>query len=361
MKTKPFKILGLMSGTSLDGLDMALCEFQDTASGYIFKILETTTVDYSRDMRNMLKNIIQAPATELLAAHQSYGLWLGEQALNFLHSKGLECDLIASHGHTVHHRPELGYTFQLGAGAAIANRSKIKVVCDFRTTDVSLGGQGAPLVPIGDLLLFPEYTHCLNLGGISNISEKTQQGIKAYDVGIANILLNHLSRQAGFEYDKGGQLAASGQFNASLFHALNALEYHHLDPPKSLGVEFFNLNVLPILEQSKLSTVDSLHTVSHHIAYQIKRALKGCTPEKNKILISGGGAKNDFLMNLIANYCQDRVSVVVPPSQLIDHKEALVFAFMGYLHMQEKPNCLKSVTGASADSIGGFIFKPGGL
>lgn len=349
-----------MSGTSLDGLDMALCEFEEVAGNYSFSILKATTLEYDQKMKSFLRDALNASALELLEAHQKYGLWVGKKILQFLHSEGLNCDLISSHGHTIHHRPELGFTFQLGAGTAIANHTQIGVVCDFRTTDVSLGGQGAPLVPIGDLLLFPEHTYCLNLGGICNISEKTSSGIIAYDIGMANMLLNYLAQKAGLDFDEGGRLAASGQLDTSLFKALNELEYHQLAPPKSLGIEYFTSSVQPVLELLDIPLKDALHTAVHHIAYQIKAAVKGNHKLDKRMLITGGGAKNDFLIQCISEYCQEFVLIEVPATRLVDFKEAMIFAFMGYLQQHRHTNCLKSVTGASRDSVGGFFFKPGG-
>jgi len=360
MKTK-LKILGLMSGTSLDGLDMALCEFSGAAERHKFKIIATKTMAYDAQMTQMLATAIKDPATSLLEKHQVYGQWLGEKAKAFLSERKLDCDAIASHGHTIHHQPEKGYTFQLGAGQAIANTAKLPVISDFRSIDVSLGGQGAPLVPIGDLQLFAPYKYCLNLGGISNISIKEKEGIIAYDIGLANILLNYLAAKNGKNYDAGGEIAATGRLNLALFNSLNGLAYHQLKGPKSLGVEFFNTQVKPLLTLENLSVADALYTGVQHIAFQIKQALILHPCANERMLVTGGGAKNTFLMNSIKAHCQEMVSVVIPKEQMVDFKEAIVFAYMGWLHLENKPNCLKAVTGAAKDHIGGYLFKPQSL
>jgi len=370
MNHTPKYILGLMSGTSLDGLDIALCEFvpakivtEKKASAklsepYSFKIIQATTLSYSQEMEQMLFGSISDPATILLANHQKYGQWVGKKVKEFLTKNNLSCDLIASHGHTVHHRPELGFTFQLGAGQAIANQSGILVVSDFRSTDISLGGQGAPLVPIGDLLLFPEYKYCLNLGGISNISIKTPSLIKAYDVSLANILLNYLAGLKGHSYDHGGAMAESGQLHQPLFKALNQLEYHQLAAPKSLGIEFFNSQVKPLFEKVNVTVEDALHTAVHYISYQVQQSLEKHQLTNEKMLVTGGGVKNTFLLKCLETYCNKNVTLIVPESEIIDFKEALIFAFMGFLFSKGENNCLKSVTGAKSDNIGGYLYLP---
>lgn len=354
-------VLGLMSGTSLDGLDLALCEFKMGPKGAVYEIIAAQTIAYDSRMSQLLSTAIEDTAIDLLEKHQVYGKWLGEKVLEFLKLNKLQCDYIASHGHTVHHHPAKGYTFQLGSGQIIANTTNKMVVSDFRSLDISLGGQGAPLVPIGDLDLFKDYKYCLNIGGISNISIKKENSIIAYDLGLANIMLNYLATKKGLKYDSEGAIAASGNLHSKLFEELNHLEYHLLKAPKSLGVEFFNSEVKPLIDNENISIQDRLYTATHHIAYQIKRAVQGETNKTQHMLITGGGAKNTFLMDCIQSNCSEKVSVVVPNKQLVDYKEALIFAYMGWLNLQNKPNCLMAVTGASKDSIGGYLFRPQGI
>lgn len=358
MSKPPKHILGLMSGTSLDGLDLALCRFNEDQHGTHFKILHATTQPYNKAQREFLAHTLTDPAPLLLSKHISFAKWVGKAVVDFLKKHPAPCALIASHGHTVHHQPNLGYTFQLGDGQTLANYCNIPVLSNFRAKDIALGGQGAPLVPIGDLNLFPNYKYCLNLGGISNISIKTKTGILAYDIGLANILLNYLAAIAGQPYDKNGTIAASGTFNPLLFKKLNELDYYKQSPPKSLGIEWFNTTIKPILDGSSITLKDKLHTATHHIAYQIYKSIKKESQSYEKILVTGGGAKNTYLISCVEKYTKGKVKVVIPPTKIIDFKEALIFAYMAYLNSKGEINCLKSVTGAKKDSTAGYIYYP---
>ena len=367
-KEKDLVFLGLMSGTSLDGLDMALWSFRENAkgNGYQYKISKTETLAYSAEMKALLLAAYRDPSTILLEKHQQYGHWLGQQIKLFLTPKGLECNYIASHGHTVFHRPELGYSFQLGAGQAIANETQIPVIADFRNTDIALGGQGAPLVPIGDALLFNEYKYCINIGGISNISikaslnkrNKFEPNIIAYDIGVANMLLNELAGKKGLEYDHNGALAAQGKLDQALYDQLNALGHYAAPFPKSLGVEWYEANVKPLFENNTASIEDQLHTAVIHIAYQMFRSITPSLEKGDKILLSGGGAFNQFLVQSLSEKLQSLASIDIGNKEIVAFKEALIFAFMGYLKIQSKINCYKSVTGAIKDSSCGLIFYP---
>lgn len=356
-----YKVLGLMSGTSLDGLDMAYCHIWEANGTWNFRIKNTAEIEYSEDMREYLKNAIHLSEEEHAQLHKDYGIWLGQQCRLFLDELGEEVDFIASHGHTSHHRPEDGVTFQLGDGQLLANVSGKQVVCDFRTKDVSLKGQGAPLVPIGDRLLFHEYDFCLNLGGISNISfEKNGKRI-AYDIGLANMPLNYITHKMGMAYDKNGQLARSGKLDTTLLNELNTLEYYKLPYPKSTGYEWFTSQIVPLIENSSASNPDLLHTFIHHNCEQIALAVhqhKADKPDKHKLLATGGGALNQFFMDSLQTALGDDVEVVVPDKTLIAYKEALVFALMGVLRLQGRTNVLKSVTGATSDSCSGEVFFP---
>lgn len=353
------RILGLMSGTSLDGLDMALCEFSAADEVWSFELLHTAFKKYSPETRIELKEAIKYPVVQLLGLHQRYGNWLGETAAAFLQDTGVEVDAIASHGHTIHHRPEAGFTFQLGCPQRLALKSGVRTIADFRTLDIALGGQGAPLVPTGDRLLFGEYRFCLNLGGICNISfEKGGKRI-AFDIGIANMLLNHLCSPLGLDHDREGHLARSGKKNIPLLEALDQLEYYQKPHPKSTGFEWFRDAVLPLLDRFPDQPKNLLHTAVWHIAGQISRQinlLSGNT--QGKVLVTGGGALNTYLMEVLAKKVTDNTQVVIPDVSLINYKEALVFAFLGALRLAGKPNVFASVTGASADSCSGVIYLP---
>lgn len=354
-----YKVLGMMSGTSLDGLDMAYCHFWKNRDKWNFEIRQCSTISYEKELFERLKNAIHLSDEAHSRLHQDYGNWLGTQARSFVEKHDLEIDFVASHGHTSHHRPEDGITFQLGGGQELANISQKKVICDFRTLDVNLGGQGAPLVPIGDHLLFSEYTFCLNLGGISNMSfQKDHQRI-AYDIGLANMPLNYLTEKIHLKYDKGGDLARSGKMIPQLLKDLNALNYYKLPYPKSTGYEWFSEEIKPLLEGTEAEIKDLLHTIIHHNCEQIATAIKTENKEKeNRVLVTGGGALNNFFIETLEEKLGQDVKVVIPPSKCIEYKEAMVFAFMGVLKHLDEINVYSSVTGATSDSCSGELFTP---
>ena len=348
-----------MSGTSLDGLDIAYCHFQEEASGWTFAIKETHHLPYQKERREALRNAISLSILDHLQLHHKYGNWLGQQVREFVNKYDLETDLIASHGHTSHHRPDQGITMQLGSGQHLANASGILTVCDFRTKDVALGGQGAPLVPIGDHLLFGRYTFCLNLGGISNISFQHQGKRIAYDIGVANMLLNHIANKAGMSYDEGGARASMGNVNKALLEALNQLPYYKQPFPKSTGYEWFLSAIVPLVEKCRDSLNNLLCTAVHHITDQVAAQVSmHLNPENNSLLVTGGGAHNHYLIELLTKKLQGEAEVVVPEKTLVDFKEALVFGLMGVLRMEQRTNVLASVTGASGDSVSGVIYLP---
>ena len=358
---KSYRVIGLMSGTSLDGLDIAYCEFtkEELTNQWEFSIVHTACIEYEYEFKQQLKESITYHQNDLNQLDIDFGKWIGGHVKNFIDKHQLEVDLISSHGHTIHHQPQLGITVQIGKGTEIARITGIKTVSDFRSLDVKLGGEGAPLVPIGDLLLFSEYEFCLNLGGISNISYDDHTNVrKAYDVSIANMLLNYLSQKAGKVYDDGGNLARSGRLDISLLNNLNALDFYQQEGPKSLGYEWFVTAVKPLFEHSLLSIEDQLHTACEHIAYQLVKTIKHQDKQHSKVLVTGGGAFNTFLISLIQKGLGASVKVVIPEPSLISYKEALIFAFMGLLRTLHINNCLSSVTGARIDSCSGHIAVP---
>ena len=356
---RTYKVLGLMSGTSLDGLDMAYCHFSIDGGKWQFSIEKTKDTSYTKEMKDYLKNAIFLSDEAHEKLHLDYGKWLGEQSRKFIEDEGLEVDFVASHGHTSHHRPEEGFTFQLGDGQWLANISGKKVICDFRTKDVSLGGQGAPLVPIGDQLLFYDFDFCLNLGGISNMSFEKDGKRIAYDIGMANMPLNYITHKIGLEYDKNGDLARSGSLEKELLQKLNNLSYYQLPYPKSTGYEWFTGEIVPLIEASKASEADLLHTLIHHNSEQIASdVLQNTTKPKSKLLVTGGGALNSFFVETLQEKLGQSVELIVPTKTLIAYKEALVFALMGVLRLEDKPNVLCSVTGASKDSSSGEVYLP---
>ncbi|HET8736242.1 MAG TPA: anhydro-N-acetylmuramic acid kinase [Pricia sp.] len=356
---KTYEILGLMSGTSLDGLDLAFCHLWQAGLQWKYTIKETKSIRYSPEMREKLRDSIYLPAEELLSFHNTYGTWLGEQAKIFIDQHGLNVEFIASHGHTTHHRPEMGLTFQIGSGQHVANASGQKTICDFRTNDVALGGQGAPLVPIGDKLLFREYGFCLNLGGIANISFDLNTERIAYDIGLANMILNHITRKNDLDYDDGGQFAKNGKINGKLLNQLNELEYYRLPFPKSTGYEWFVAEVVPLVDGTDDSMENLLRTGIEHICEQIAVQVSvNSRQPANSLLVTGGGALNDFLIAILREKLGERTKVTVPDKKLIEFKEALVFALMGVLRAEGETNVLRSVTGAERDSSSGVVYLP---
>jgi len=346
--------IGMMSGSSLDGLDIALVRFQEDDGKYGFQILAAETLPYPESWTQQLSEAFHKQPEDLVQLDKDYGKYLGEQVLAFAKNQNATPDFVASHGHTIFHKPEQHYTLQIGDGHELAKACGFTVINDFRTEDVSKGGQGAPLVPIGDKLLFGDYEICLNIGGIANVSYDEGGQRIAYDLCIANQALNYLAQLKGLPYDCDGQLARSGEVDMDLLKRLNRHPFYGQLPPKSLGREFFEANQKDMLKD--LSIEDMLATFVEHIALQI--ALGVSHLPKGKILVTGGGARNKFLMERL----QARTSheVVIPDKMTIDYKEALVFAFLGFLRMEGKTNVLSSVTGAESDSCSGRIWKYNG-
>jgi anhydro-N-acetylmuramic acid kinase len=349
-----FSIIGIMSGTSLDGVDLAYCTFEETGNGYTYNLGACETIPYPENWLSRLRSLPQSSALEYAETHTAYGKYLGALTSDFISRNRLTTDFIASHGHTIFHNPAKHYTSQIGEGAAIAAACGRPVVCDFRTGDVAAGGQGAPLVPIGDKLLFAEYDYCLNLGGFANISMQTNGKRIAFDISPANIILNHIAGQKGKPYDKNGEMAASGKIHFELLQTLNGLGYYHMQPPKSLGREWIEKEVLPMLTYYNLSLEDAACTFCEHIAMQTAACLEN-NPKK-QMLVTGGGAFNTFLIQRLA--ANTDVKLIIPDHKTVNYKEALVFAFLGLLRMQSKPNSLASVTGAIKDVSGGAVYMP---
>lgn len=356
---KKYKVIGLMSGTSLDGLDLAYCQFWKKEGKWNYKLKQTKTIGYATKMKVALKNAIHLKAQDLLHFNNEYGKWLAEQVKIFIEEFNLKVDFISSHGHTIHHQPSKGFTYQIGSGQHLANESGYTVVCDFRTNDIALGGQGAPLVPIGDKLLFNSYSFCLNIGGISNISFEKENGRVAYDIGIANMLLNYITQKINLPFDKGGKLAKKGKINLSMLHELNNLPYYKLPFPKSTGYEWFATEILPIVKKTKDNIENLLHTSVYHIAEQISvEILKNNFGKSSSVLVTGGGALNSFLIEVLQLKLDKKITLETTNKKLIEFKEALIFAFLGVLRIRKEVNILSSVTGAKKDSSSGVIFYP---
>ncbi len=356
-----YNVVGLMSGTSLDGVDIAFCRFIFANNTWTYNIVEAETIAYTAEWKQALLSLEKTDAFTFQQTHVEYGFFLGKLVSDFIKKHHLKADFVSSHGHTIFHQPQKKLTVQIGAGSAIAAKCSLPVVCDFRSLDVALGGQGAPLVPIGDKLLFAEYDFCLNLGGFANVSYNLPSpngegaGVRrAFDICPVNIVMNNICTTLGKEYDNEGKLARSGNINELLLNELNQLPFYQLpsNKPKSLGKEWVIENIHPLLAKYKLAPTDILRTFCEHIAMQVANALND--KPNGKILVTGGGAFNTFLMECIKKNTVHQL--IVPAKKTIDFKEALIFAFLGVLRMRNEINCLKSVTGAQRDNCGGAVY-----
>jgi anhydro-N-acetylmuramic acid kinase len=397
-----YKVIGLMSGSSLDGLDIAYVHLQEKAAtrqaprSWEFTLVNTACYPYPEEWRSRLAAAPGLSALEYQLLHTDYGHYLGEQVLRFIEEFQLhyQVQLIVSHGHTAFHLPARKMTAQLGDGAAIAAVTRINVVSDLRSVDVALGGQGAPIVPIGEELMLPGYELFLNLGGIANVSrhgsaapvgghgasapaggQAAGNGFVAFDVCPANRVLNELAGLEGRAFDEGGALAATGRPDEGLLQQLNALPYYEMGYPKSLANEFGTDTVLPLILSAmgdgRLTNADVLATYVEHIVLQVAKAVKllraqpaasvetatGADTAAARLLVTGGGAHNTFLTGRLRDALLPLdIEVIIPEAQLADHKEALVMALIGVLRWREENNVLASVTGASRDSIGGAVW-----
>ncbi len=350
MDDKTYHVVGLMSGTSLDGIDIAHCSFTHT-SRWQYEINEVITVTYPEELKRLLKNATRLSALELAQLNVDLGIFIGNAVNEFLLGIRVKVDFISSHGHTVFHQPNHSLTLQIGSPAHISAITGYPVVADFRTKDVALGGNGAPLVPIGDELLFADYDVCLNLGGIANISYSDNGTRRAFDVCPFNLVFNHLANQIGLEYDKDGKASAGGAINGTLIRQLNELSYYSQEGPKSLGWEWVESEVIKLIDQLPDTTENKLRTFCEHVVGQISQVIPSSA---KKILVTGGGTWHSFFISELKK--QTTAEVVVADKRIVDFKEALIFAFLGTLRWRNEINCLRSVTGAKSDNCGGAIY-----
>jgi anhydro-N-acetylmuramic acid kinase len=348
-----YNVIGVMSGTSLDGVDLAHINFKINDGKWSYKIFECDTISYSNEMISKLKNGIHLSSIELSELNIEYTNLLGNIISEFIAKNNISnLDAVCSHGHTILHQPQDGFTLQIGNLPEIAKITNQKMVCNFRVQDVLLGGQGAPLVPIGDKILFSEFDYCLNLGGFSNISFEENNERIAFDISPVNTVLNFYANTFGLEYDDKGKISESGNISLELFDELNTLEFYQKSYPKSLGFEFVQEIILPILENYPISVEDKMRTFTEHIAFQIGEILQTKT---GKLLISGGGVYNDFLIGRIRNHLP-KTEIIIPDEKTIKFKEALIFALLGVLKLRNEVNVLASVTGAKQNHSSGEVF-----
>ena len=350
---KNYYVLGLMSGTSIDGIDLVYANFVFNKY-WSFKILESKTYQYNNDWQKILKNLSDKDLDSIKLIDKSYTKLLSKYILKFIDDFSIKkIDFISSHGHTALHDPLNSITYQIGNLKDLSAYIGLKVICDFRLQDVKLGGQGAPLVPVGEKYIFPEYDTLINLGGFANITIKSNNNLIAYDICPVNIVFNHLSNLIDLKYDHKGKIALSGKLNIELFNCLQSLDYYKQVSPKSLGVEWVNQIIFPIINSfSEIPLEDLLNTFSKHFASQIADNIKST----GKILITGGGAYNDYLIQNIKDLTDSEI--IIPNSEIIEYKEALIFGFLGVLKDLNINNCYSSVTGAIKDHSSGNIFIP---
>lgn len=349
--SKKYSVVGVMSGTSLDGIDFCYARFQKQET-WTFQIIKTATLVYPASWKEELRTAHLLSMEKLEVLNQRYTLYLSQEIANFIHQQGItNLDMVASHGHTVLHQPQRGITLQIGNLPSITTFLPCPVIGDFRIQDVKLGGQGAPLVPMGDQLLFSAYDYCLNLGGFANVS--FQQGLHrvAYDICPANIVLNYFAEQLGMEMDMFGNIAKSATPHQALLQKLNKLEFYQLTPPKSLGKEWVEQSFLPVVHSFSNSIPVILATLTHHIAFQIAQSLQS----NKSVLVTGGGAFNSYLISLLQK--NTTAKLFIPEKQLINYKEALIFAFLGILKVRGEINVLASVTGARKNHSTGVVFS----
>lgn len=350
MNTSEYYVIGAMSGTSLDGIDVAYLRFKKEDK-WTYDIIHSETISYTPNWETKLREAINYSESDLGSLNVDYTKLLAEVINSFIDKHQLKnIDAVCSHGHTILHQPENRLTLQIGNLKSLSVILHQTVICDFRVQDVKLGGQGAPLVPIGDQLLFSEFTYCLNLGGFSNISTHTEGKRIAYDICPVNIVLNHYVQQLGQSYDDGGRIAASGNIHSELLGKLNSLEFYQLDFPKSLGLEWVKENMFPLIDSYKLPVSDILRTFVEHCAIQISSQFHNL----GKVLITGGGMYNSFLINRIKSLSDNDVHM--PENNLIEFKEALIFGFLGVLKLRGEINVLASVTGALKNHSSGVVF-----
>ncbi len=359
-----------MSGSSLDGLDIAYTHFQETGGVWNFEIVHADCIPYSEEWINQLQHATSLPAMDYQLLHTAYGHYTGEQVNRFVaaHELAHKVDLIASHGHTTFHAPLYKMTAQLGDGAAIAAVTGLPVITDLRAMDIAFGGQGAPIVPIGEKLLLSGYDLLLNIGGIANISSRSQDGYTAFDICAANRVLNMLASQAGLKYDENGKMASAGNTNNHLLLELNSLEYYTQPYPKSLANDFGTGTVFPVIGKYKLRTEDSLSTYVEHICSQVKSSVKILRQSERfqqpanaqRMLVTGGGAFNVFLIDRLQEVLAElNIEIVNPDDKLINFKEAMIMSLIGVLRWREEYNVLASVTGATRNTIGGALWLGG--
>lgn len=365
MKNGTFKAIGLMSGSSLDGLDLAYCHISIEDNAVEWQLLQAETIEYDEKWQARLKELPYQNALAFAKTHTYFGHYMAQLVNQFTKKYDLKPDFIASHGHTIYHHPDRRFTTQIGCGAALAALTRTTVINDFRTQDIAIEGEGTPLAPIADKMLFAGYDFYLNLGGIANISADIHGKFVAFDVTFCNQILNALAARIGMSYDANGAIARSGTPLQTLINEVQNISYFYKKYPKSLDNQWIVTELLPLFSTTNdvKSVANALHTACHLVGMHIRDAILQIEKKENlptkplrNMFVTGGGAKNTFLTETIAHYCKPKVEVVVPKPQIVDFKEATLMVLLGALRLLERPNCLSSVTGASRDTVGGAVY-----
>lgn len=358
-----YHALGLMSGSSLDGLDIVFAHFHEQGGQWSFQIEKATCYSYDEAWENRLRAATSLTALDYCQLHVDYGHYLGKQVNRFIEENNFhfQVGLIGSHGHTVFHSPSTRMTAQIGDGAALAAETGLPVVNDLRALDLALGGQGAPIVPMGERTLFSDYSLLLNIGGIANITRSGEDYV-AFDICPANRVLNLLASQLGKAFDEHGAIAAKGKVLPDLLSKLNAHPYYKQAFPKSLANEMGTEEHFPFLLKSGSAIEDLLATYTVHVAEQIAQHAQALVADQpkatHKMLVTGGGALNQHLVQLIQQQLlKSNIEVVLPDTLLIQYKEALIMGFLAVLRWRQENTTIASVTGAQRASIGGALWN----
>jgi len=345
------KTIGIMSGTSLDGIDIAYCTFKKKTR-WTYKIDKAITVKFPKIIKKRLLKSFEIKGYELIKLDHDLGDFIGNETKKFIKRNNFSPEIIACHGHTIFHNLKDKISFQIGNANRIYSKLEIPIINNFRELDVIFDGQGAPLVPIGEKLLFNKFNYFVNLGGVLNLTKLKGKEIIAYDIAPLNIILNDISRKLNYDFDDKGNIAKNGKFISKLFNELNSLDYYKKPNPKSLGIEWIQNKIYPLIYKSGYNLEDLLNTLTNHIAFQLSLNIK---ERGNNILVTGGGAYNKFLIENIRLYDKNKNNWKIPNKTLINYKEALIFAFMGLLRKRKEKNILQSVTGSTVKLSSGII------
>ncbi|MEM6321119.1 MAG: anhydro-N-acetylmuramic acid kinase [Bacteroidota bacterium] len=370
MTKNTYKAIGLMSGSSLDGLDIAYCSFEveKREDGDLvvhdWGIEKAETSEFTEAWEARLSQLPEQNALAFAKTHTYFGHYTGELVNSFLQRHQVTPDFIAAHGHTIFHDPMGRMSIQIGDGSAIAATTGFPTISNFRNQDVAINGQGAPVAPIMDKYLLPGHDFYLNLGGIANVTAVLpNRKTIAFDICPVNQLLNFLANRLGAAYDAEGQMAAAGEMQPEMLKCINKADFYRTSYPKSLDNSWSKTEILSKLEDNPALIPDQLRTLVEHIAHQINFALRQVirkeklNKSKYSILITGGGAFNTFLIERLRFHCEDLIELVLPDADIIQFKEAALMAWMGVMRVENVPNVLKSVTGADRDSVNGAIHQ----